>query len=604
MRQSFRGAIVALVLPVITLAGQTNVGMFRGDAAHTGQYSGGGAAIVGMQWRVLTDGEVTSSPLVVGDVVYAASGDGHVLALDRNSGHTRWSYDAGSPVQSSPATAAGLVFVESRDGAIHGIDAKSGKRRWRTATGPTLPLPWGHESGDIYLSSPNYANGMVIVGAGDGFVYALDAATGATRWRARTEGRVRDTPAIAGNRVFVGSFDGRVYAFDLATGKQQWRYDTEGATLRSGNYGFDRRSIQSSPAVANGVVFVGARDGLLYALDANAGTPRWKYDHKISWVIGSPAVVDGMVYVGSSDAHFLQALDAATGVERWRTDAASTVWGSAAIAGKHVVYGDGAGRLHIGDRDTGKDLALFRTGAAIHSSPVVDGNLVVFGSDDGGVYALRISDSAPVKRAVFFDSTYLKISQLPNSPELSKYFANRGYEVLNAHALATFLEARIADRAPSVVVFAIDALPNEVATAPVTSSLVRRYLDRGGKIVWSGLPPMIWPVAPGKERGGLQEVVWNAPEQLLGVNHDAALFDVQTVRATDDGKRWGLPPKSRSAWSVSAAGVSQVLGLDDLGLAASWVKNYGGPEGTGFVRVPADDLLGVYLAAEYRPAKP
>jgi hypothetical protein len=34
------------------------------------------------------------------------------------------------------------------------------------------------------------------------------------------------------------------------------------------------------------------------------------------------------------------------------------------------------------------------------------------------------------------------------------------------------------------------------------------------------------------------------------------------------------------------------------------VKNYGGPEGTGFVRVPVDDLLGAFLAAEYRPAKP
>jgi eukaryotic-like serine/threonine-protein kinase len=540
----------------------------------------------------------------MGGVVYVGSGDGHVLAIDRLSGHTRWSYDAGSPVQSSPAAAAGLVFVESRDGAIHGIDAATGKRRWRVSTGPLLPLPWGHESGDVYLSSPNYSNGMVVVGAGDGYVYALDAATGTTRWRARTEGRVRGTPAVAGNRVFVGSVDGRVYAFDLVTGKQQWRYDTEGASLHSENFGFDRRSIQSSPAVVNGVVFVGARDGMLYALDANAGTLRWRYDHKISWVIGSPAVADGMVYVGSSDAHFLQALDAATGTEKWRTDAASTVWSSPAVAGTNVYYGDGAGRLHIGDRASGKDLAIFRTGAAIHSSPVVDGNLVVFGSEDGGVYAVRVSDTPPVKRAVFFDSTYLKISQIQNSAELSRYFANRGYAVLNAHALAEFLEARIADRAPSVVMFAIDALPKELTSAPVASSLFRRYLDSGGKVVWSGLPPMIWPVELDKERSGLQEIVWNAPSLLLGVNHDAALFDVRTVRATDDGKRWGLPARSRTAWSVAPASVSTVLGLDDMGLAASWVKNYGGPEGTGFVRVPVDDLLGAFLAAEYRPAKP
>lgn len=40
-----------------------------------------------------------------------------------------------------------------------------------------------------------------------------------------------------------------------------------------------------------------------------------------------------------------------------------------------------------------------------------------------------------------------------------------------------------------------------------------------------------------------------------------------------------------------------------MGLASSWVKNYGGPEGTGFVRVDAADLLGMYIAAEYRPPR-
>jgi eukaryotic-like serine/threonine-protein kinase len=600
-RVSVRFAALAFAIPLAPGNAQSGVGMFRGDAAHTGRYAGGGSVIAGLQWRVPTDGDVTSSPVVVGDVVCVGTGDGHVLALDRTTGRTRWSYDAGSPVQSSPAVAGGLVFVASRDGALHGVDAATGKRRWRVATGALRPLPWGHESGDRYLSSPTYAGGMLVAGSGDGNVYALDPATGAIRWRAATGGRIRGTPAVAGGRVFVGSYDGRVYAFDLATGKQRWRFDTDGVSLNSADFGYDRRSIQSSPAVANGVVFVGARDGLLYAIDADAGTLRWRYDHKISWVIGSPAIADGVVYVGSSDAHFMQALDATTGVEKWRTGAGSIVWSSPAVAGAYVYYGDGAGRLHVGDRGTGKDLAVFRTGATIHSSPVIDGSLAFFGSDDGGVYAVRLADGPPVKRAVFFDSTYLSISQIQNAAEVSRYLGNRGYETLDARSLASFLEARISDRAPSVVVFAIDALPDAVASEPVRSSLFRRYLDSGGKVVWSGLPPMIWPVQPGKERAGLKEVMGNAPSELLGVGHDDALFDVRAARVTDEGKRWGVPARTRTAWGVLPSAVSQVLSVDDWGLASSWVKNYGGPEGTGFVRVPADDLLGLYLAAEYRP---
>lgn len=46
--------------------------------------------------------------------------------------------------------------------------------------------------------------------------------------------------------------------------------------------------------------------------------------------------------------------------------------------------------------------------------------------------------------------------------------------------------------------------------------------------------------------------------------------------------------------------MTTVLGMDEWGLASAWVKRYGGPEGTGFVRVPAGDPFAVYLAAEYR----
>jgi hypothetical protein len=84
------------------------------------------------------------------------------------------------------------------------------------------------------------------------------------------------------------------------------------------------------------------------------------------------------------------------------------------------------------------------------------------------------------------------------------------------------------------------------------------------------------------------------------VEHEAAMFDVRGVRATDEGKKWGLPSRWRSAWGIAPDSSITVLGRDELGLTTSWVKRYGGPEGTGFVRVPADDPMVVYLAAEYR----
>jgi len=570
--------------------------MFRGGPAHHGVYRGGGPTLLGLAWRAPTDGDVVSSPAIANGVVYVGSGDGFLYALDVTTGARRWRYDAGSPVSSSPAVGGGLVFATARDGSIFAVDAARGTRRWRLTTGADLPLPWGHESGDHFLSSPAYIDGRVVVGAGDGGVYAIDAATGRRQWRAQTDGRVRASPAVADGRVYAGSYDGRVYCYDLTSGALRWRYETEGVTLKSGSFGFDRRSIQSSPAVDNGVVYVGARDGFLYAIGADDGKLRWRVDHKISWIITSPAVSDHVVFAGSSDAHFAQALDSA-GTERWRFAADVPVWSSPAVAGDLVYFGDAAGRVHAVDRASGVERWMFRTGATVFSSPVIADDLVVVGSTNGGVYALRTGTGPAIKRAVFFDSTYVKAATVRQPDFLARFLANRGYQTLDAAAVGRFLSDRIADHAPSVVVFAIDQPPAAIVSAPFGQSMLRRYLDAGGKVVWAGKPPLIFQMD--LEKGTMPPMTsmnWSAPNELLGVPHEAAIFDMRGARATAAGARIGLPARWRDSWSVAPSGVSTVLGLDEWGLAAAWIKRYG--ERGRFVRVPGEEPLIVYLAAE------
>jgi eukaryotic-like serine/threonine-protein kinase len=580
-----------------------DVAMFRGNAAHTGVYGPSkGQALAGLQWRFMTEGDVISSPAVVGQTVYVGSGDGHLYALDRTSGTRRWAFDAGNPIPSSPAVGGGAVYFGTRDGQFFAINAATGAQRWRLTTGPLMPWPWGHESGDVYLSSPAFADGTVYLGAGDGRVYAIDAATGKEKWHAETGGRVRASPAVDGSRVYVGSADGRVYAFDRTTGATKWKFETEGVKLESGKFGFDRRTVQSSPAVANGTVFVGARDGWIYAIDAATGAEKWRFDHKVSWINTSPAVLDGVVYAGSSDAQFIQAIDAATGKEIWRTTTGVT-WSSPSVAGDMLYAGDGAGRLNALDRKTGKLLWSFRTGSTTYSTPTPSGDLVFIGSTDGGVYAIRVS-ATPVQRAVFFDSAYIKSASVPDPVFLSRYFANRGYTVLDEKALGAFLQARIEDKAPSVLVFAIDHLPPPALdTAALERSPLRRYLDAGGKVVWPGIPPVLFPRDPKTgSAGGLDALRWGNATKLLGVPHEAAMFDQRGVRATEAGERWGLQSRWRTGWGIDPDRSITVLGLDEFGLASSWVKRYGGPEGTGFVRVPPDEPMTVFLAAEYRPA--
>ena len=62
---------------------------------------------------------------------------------------------------------------------------------------------------------------------------------------------------------------------------------------------------ESSPAVANGVVYIGADDRNLYALNASTGALLWKYMTGNA-VYSSPAVANGVVYVGSYDKNYIR----------------------------------------------------------------------------------------------------------------------------------------------------------------------------------------------------------------------------------------------------------------------------------------------------------
>ncbi len=80
---------------------------------------------------------------------------------------------------------------------------------------------------------------------------------------------------------------GKVYALNAKTGAVKWIYPTG-------------TSVRASPAVANGVVYIGSRNNNLYALNAQTGALLWSYATG-GEVESSPVVTNGMVYVGSDD---------------------------------------------------------------------------------------------------------------------------------------------------------------------------------------------------------------------------------------------------------------------------------------------------------------
>ncbi len=423
---------VCLCLPSI---GQ-EAAMFRGNPQHSGIYNAAGVPKFSqLKWKFHTNGEVISSPAVVGDTIYVGSTDHNLYAINLDAGTLKWKFKTDSRVTSSPAIAGGVVYFGSYDGNFYAVEAETGKLKWKFKTPGERRYTATHLHGampaaeampdpfDFYLSSPAIENGIVYFGSGDGIIYALDASSGDLKWKFQTGDVVHASPAIADGMVYVGSWDSYFYGLDAATGKEKWRFKTGEDPVIHNQVG-----IQSSAVVSDGLVYFGCRDSNLYALDAKTGEKKWAFSNKGSWVIGSPVVQDGKLYFTTSDSGLFYALDAKSGAAVFSLKFIWPMFSSPAIAGNTLYVGSHEGKLIAIDLTTQKPAWIFQTDGskqngstytkpdgspkyeaafvdffyndmvigvnkmmsvgAILSSPVVVGNVVYVGSTDGNLYAL------------------------------------------------------------------------------------------------------------------------------------------------------------------------------------------------------------------------
>jgi outer membrane protein assembly factor BamB len=97
---------------------------FHADAARTGVYpTAGPQQLNGTKWSFKTDGPIIGSPTIAKSVVYIASTDGNMYALDQETGKQKWKFKtfASRQVTSSPTIANGLVYFGSTDGLVYAI---------------------------------------------------------------------------------------------------------------------------------------------------------------------------------------------------------------------------------------------------------------------------------------------------------------------------------------------------------------------------------------------------------------------------------------------------------------------------------------------------
>jgi outer membrane protein assembly factor BamB len=236
---------------------------------------------------------------------------------------------------------------------------------------------------DLILTPPQNVNSNPIAGEWSMFRHDLNhsgssdssnsSPQGTVKWVFSTEGPIHSSPAVVDGVVYIGSRDGKLYALDTATGTKLWEYETDSW-------------VDSSPAVANGVVYFGSNDGNLYALDAHSGEKLWEFKAG-QGVTSSPAVADGIVYIGARN-HKLHAVDTTTGKELWSYDTNGFVTSSPAVADGIVYVGSNDGSFYALHAQSGRFRLYYKTYDPIISSPAVSDETVYFTNSDGALYAI------------------------------------------------------------------------------------------------------------------------------------------------------------------------------------------------------------------------
>jgi outer membrane protein assembly factor BamB len=153
------------------------------------------------------------------------------------------------------------------------------------------------------------SGGLLFISTARG-LYTLDAADGHEVWRFDTELPLGNSPTVSDGVVYVAGYDRKLHALNAVNGLPLWSFD--GA----------KAGYNTNPLVVDGKVFLGNRDGNMYAVGAH-GTNRqgqllWSYQ------TGGPinlsaAYRDGIVYFAAND-NIAYALRAESGGLVWKSD--------------------------------------------------------------------------------------------------------------------------------------------------------------------------------------------------------------------------------------------------------------------------------------------
>ena len=326
------------------------------------------------------DGFYRLQPAISGEVIYAASADGEVVAVDRKRGKTLWEVDLDLSLSGGVGVYKDVLLLGSSEGLVLKLDANTGEQLWTTML-----------TGEIL--SPPQANGKVVVAQTyNGKLQGLDFATGQLLWTYNSKVPVltlrgTSVPIMENNRVYAGFASGRVLAFDAQTGSIVW----DGrVAIPQGRSEIERIvDVDGTMELAGNELYAVSYQGSVVAIDVESGRKIWQ--QKASSFSGV-SLGFGNVYAADEDGTLNAFMRNGEGV-RWSQGALGYRQLSRPTpVGSYVTVGDFEGYLHVLSQVDGDFVGRVRVDSDGVRADMLseDGILYVF-ANDGELVAYEIT---------------------------------------------------------------------------------------------------------------------------------------------------------------------------------------------------------------------
>jgi outer membrane protein assembly factor BamB len=346
-----------------------------------------------IRWKK-NSGAIHVVPLINCNLLYYGSMDSNFYALNVHTGKELWHFKTAYPITSNAAIKDDIVCFTSGN-KIYGLNAKTGRLKWNYIARNAAPSNYMWPS-NYHRSSPVIYNRIAYFGDDWGYMNGVNIKTGklAFQYHIKTEypdsnkRAIACKPAIKQDIIYFGDYGANVYAVSIINGREKWIHKMNTPKWDG--------SIVSEMVIKGNQLWFGRWTTIFSPISLKTGEPSWTFMDSVTYLPSTPVFYHNNVIIastlGSSKIH---CLNKHNGSESWYYQGKGIFFVKPIIIRDSILvinstdpWQDRVGVLYFINCNQGSLIDSIKLNEATESSPVVIGNTMFLGRNDG-MYAIN-----------------------------------------------------------------------------------------------------------------------------------------------------------------------------------------------------------------------